>query len=700
MRINQQTSEPQFNNVAADRSVAGLSSGGFVATWTSYWQVGDQSHTAAVARLFDADGIPVGDEFVVNETTHGPQRFPTVAVGRNAAGEERILIVWETWQRPSHHRHHPWESHVYGRLFDADGNALGGEFRINEFGHGGERRTGSVDFLPDGSFVVAWFGKGRGAGYGTYDTHGVFARKFDESGNPLTGDVLINQTRIGRQQRPSLQSLPSGEVLFTWDGRGDGGQGPHLGQHSHGPVWGSHDSTHPNHASGPGDYWGVFQRRFDANLNPLTDEERVNSMTWGPQSDPSLSVNESTGEYAIGFAGRHDVYLRLYNADGTPKGPEAVANSFTDGHQREPAVAWVDDRIVATWSGDGPGDYHGVFKREFDKDGVPLPGPDDTDGNGMLDDTAEVLVNVTVDGPQHHPAVAALDNGGHVVTWSGNGVGDDSGVFKRLYEGGRRIVGDHPQLVFVIDRSGSTSSTFGGTAVGDVNGDGSPDTILDAELAGLIALNQAIIADGNPTDFTISIVIFDDQVASLDVDPMTVGTQLAAFPNADADANGVPDIEDVLRSITIGGGTIYGTALQEALNVFNQVLLPEGDPNLIFLSDGFPGDSGQFADEVAALQALGANLLAFGIGTGSSLTELQVIDPNAVQVDSTDAFLAEMLALLGISTPAPVNAARALADGAVAPNVSLIGDLTGEALAASRLAALAGDAEDDQTRAA
>ena len=36
------------------------------------------------------------------------------------------------------------------------------------------------------------------------------------------------------------------------------------------------------------------------------------------------------------------------------------------------------------------------------------------------------------------------------------------------------IAGDEPNVVFVVDVSGSTSSGFGGSPVGDVNGDGYP----------------------------------------------------------------------------------------------------------------------------------------------------------------------------------------------------------------------------------
>ena len=47
--------------------------------------------------------------------------------------------------------------------------------------------------------------------------------------------------------------------------------------------------------------------------------------------------------------------------------------------------------------------------------------------------------------------------------------------------------------VFVMDVSGSTVSPFQGSPVGDTNGDGVTNTILDAEIAAFTTLNQSLI---------------------------------------------------------------------------------------------------------------------------------------------------------------------------------------------------------------
>jgi hypothetical protein len=47
-------------------------------------------------------------------------------------------------------------------------------------------------------------------------------------------------------------------------------------------------------------------------------------------------------------------------------------------------------------------------------------------------------------------------------------------------------------ILYVVDISGSTTDRFAGTSVGDLNQDGSANTILDAEIASLIRLTERI----------------------------------------------------------------------------------------------------------------------------------------------------------------------------------------------------------------
>lgn len=62
-----------------------------------------------------------------------------------------------------------------------------------------------------------------------------------------------------------------------------------------------------------------------------------------------------------------------------------------------------------------------------------------------------------------------------------------------------------------------------------------------------------------------------------------------------------------------------------------------GDGNLIFLSDG--DSSSNISNEIATLEQIGINRLAFGAGSGANLDRLLEVDDRAIRFESTDELL-------------------------------------------------------------
>lgn len=210
--------------------------------------------------------------------------------------------------------------------------------------------------------------------------------------------------------------------------------------------------------------------------------------------------------------------------------------------------------------------------------------------------------------------------------------------------------GENPTIVYTIDVSGSTSSSFGGTPVGDVNSDSRINSILDAELAGFIALTEELISLGSGDNTSVGIVVFASSAASLDMDPDLTGLQYSAKAAADEDGNGVSDVIDILRGIrvghaNVGSSTSFADGIDSSTTAFQNLSFQNSSANLIFVSDGFANGSQSL--NFNGLNSLGVQRTAIGIGSGASLTQLQTIDSNAVRTTSTDEFTGRLLSVLG-----------------------------------------------------
>ena len=219
------------------------------------------------------------------------------------------------------------------------------------------------------------------------------------------------------------------------------------------------------------------------------------------------------------------------------------------------------------------------------------------------------------------------------------------------------VQGDNPDVVFVLDVSGSADDPFVGTSVGDVNNDGLENTRLDAEIAGFIALNQQLITQGLGTRANVAVIVFSGFSANADMDLVANDLQLTTTPTADINNNSVVDVEEILKSITSGAfgvGNFTGTNIEAALQKVEETFLAIGtetsNGNLIFLTDGESNRGGSINDEIDRLKAKEFNLSAFGVGENASLAEIQLIDPDGFNFTSTDQLLGVFGGLEGEET--------------------------------------------------
>ncbi|MCP5155360.1 MAG: tandem-95 repeat protein [Ectothiorhodospiraceae bacterium] len=461
-QINSQTASSQF-----DPSVAGLVGGGFVVSWTSNAAAptGDGSGNAVFAQRFDASGATVGAEFRVNETTLSNQTDSDVV----ALGGGGFVVTWSD----DSGRDGSGQG-VFGQQYDVDGHRVDGQFQVNtEFSS--TQSQSVVNALGGDTFAVHWTSfTSSTAGDGS--SNGVFGQLFGPPGAPpgpgdfapIGEETEANVFQAGDQAEPAVAALAGGGYVVVWqsdgqDANGSGifaqrftGEGIPLGPEFQvntneagaqviptvtGLVGGGFVVAWTDQGGADGSGQGVFAQRFDGNGDPVGSEFRVNTQTQSTQNDPAATALAgggfvvtwvSTTSGPAGDGSGEGVYGQVYDAAGVTVGGEFRLNETTAGNQNDVAVSSLPSGgFVAAWVGNDASGL-GVFARRFDATGSAV--------------APEFQVNVQTASTQSQPAVAVLDGGGFVVTWtsisSGTaGDGSGNGVFARLYDAAGAAVG-------------------------------------------------------------------------------------------------------------------------------------------------------------------------------------------------------------------------------------------------------------------
>jgi RHS repeat-associated protein len=141
---------------------------------------------------------------------------------------------------------------------------------------------------------------------------------------------------------------------------------------------------------------------------------------------------------------------------------------------------------------------------------------------------------------------------------------------------------------------------------------------------------DSVIAQGGGNKVKFAIIPHAASASIQDMDLTTPGIQIYTTATADSNGNGIADIREILHSYTPAGSNNFTTALTQIDNLFTALT---GDPNLIFLSDGYGRLDPVVATAVVAdIKAKGGNVSAFGIGEASTIDTLQKIDPTAIRI--------------------------------------------------------------------
>jgi len=306
-------------------SVVGLSGGGFVVTWESKDQDGE--NYGVFGQMFDNAGNPVGEEFQANTEWAFRQEHPSVA-GLSAGG---FVVMWDSDLQDGS------GDGVYGKRFDNTGNPVGEEFQVNTYTTMSQHSP-SVAGLSGGGFVVTWESRDQdGGGYG------VYGQRFDSAGIPAGGEFKVNTYTAMSQHSPSVAGLSGGGFVVTW---------------------GSYEQD--------GSDGGIYGQIYDSTGDPVGYEFQVNTYSDDDQRYPSVA-GLSGGGFVVtwdsdGQDGNYEgVYGQIYDSAGDPVSDEFQVNRYSVHSQQYPSVAGLsNDGFVVAWESTyQDGDATGIFGKRL-----------------------------------------------------------------------------------------------------------------------------------------------------------------------------------------------------------------------------------------------------------------------------------------------------------------------------------------------
>ena len=275
----------------------------------------------------------------------------------------------------------------------------GSEALVNQTTANAQQTPATVVNL-NGDTIAVWASNGQdGSGWG------IYGRKFDAAGNPLTNEFLVNQTTAGDQTQPAIAVDGRGDFVVTWTGNQSGT-----------PT--------------------VFARLFNADTTPATGEIGVAAALNGDQ-DASVAM-DANGDFVVAYDGggpgaTQGVFAQYFAAGGTPVGSQTLVNNASASPQLSPAVAMDPQGDYAIAWTDTSGTTPQIKARRFSASGAA---------------STQFLVGTGGADSEGHAQVGIDDGGNTVFAWTSNNASSGTwDVYARRYDRSGNALSVNPVVV-------------------------------------------------------------------------------------------------------------------------------------------------------------------------------------------------------------------------------------------------------------
>ena len=393
---------------------------------------------------------------------------------------------------------------IVGQLFNQDGQKVGSQFTVNQITTGSQIQPAvAMDYFGD--FVVTW------SGYGTTDPTGIYARRFNQTGDPLGNQFMVNTYNDGTEVLPSVAVDANDDFVVSWTGFGPKPSNPAttvFGQwnqfyNSAGATVGGNylvnvDSSNSTsdatsvamnangnfvmvwQAAGTGNKYGstIFGEQFTYNgttVAPAAAAFQISTYGYNNQIFPKVASDQN-GDFVVtwssfgedGNVSAYGVYARRYNSAGVAQGGEFQVNQTTANSREYSSVAMdANGDFAIIWQSmeqdNAPTYDWGIYARMYNANGTNYELP------GTSTPLGEFQINATVIGDQTNPVIAMDGEGDFDTAWVGPETTGSTGIYSR-------VTVLNPEDPF--QPTGSTSSTgtnatiapvLGSTTIGTYN---------------------------------------------------------------------------------------------------------------------------------------------------------------------------------------------------------------------------------------
>ncbi|RXK84657.1 DUF4347 domain-containing protein [Chlorobaculum sp. 24CR] len=386
-------------NAQRNSSITALSDGGFVVVWESV--IDGTNYSGIYGQRYTASSEKAGGEFRVDMyVTYDPSELPMLlkpgtvlppGIGIVTPLDGSLTIFYDyqsilptvatlsdggfvvSWAGYNYDIEPELGKgyEVYGRRYDAAGNAVGDAFQVNTY-TSGDQTAPSVTELADGGFVITWQSDLQDGSY-----NGVYGQRFDAAGNRVGTEFHINTYTEWDQTLPVVTGLADGGFVATWD------------------SFNQEDLYYG--------YNGIYGQRYDAAGNPVALAQTSNEAPTLTYFSGEVETTAENTEVEISFA---ELMAKgdESDADGTVEG--FVVKSVTSGTLRIGA-----DAANATVYDAGANEtidaaHHAYWTPGFDEHGTleafSVVALDDVGGES----STAVEVSVDVVSENHAPEVS------------------------------------------------------------------------------------------------------------------------------------------------------------------------------------------------------------------------------------------------------------------------------------------------------